>query len=61
MAVVGPSGSRKTDLIFNMLQGRSFYPAFLKFITSTKISRTYLQLCNKKYRTLSSSSIPDWI
>ena len=30
MAVVGPSGSGKTDLIFNMLQGRSFYPAFLK-------------------------------
>ena len=30
MAVVGPSGSGKTELIFNMLQGRSFYPAFLK-------------------------------
>ena len=30
MAVVGPSGSGKTDLTFNMLQGRSFYPAFLK-------------------------------
>ena len=30
MVVVGPSGSGKTDLIFNMLQGRSFYPAFPK-------------------------------
>ena len=30
MAVVGPSGSGKTYLIFNMLQGRSFYPAFPK-------------------------------
>ena len=30
MAVVGPNGSGKTDLIFNMLQGSSFYPAFPK-------------------------------
>ena len=31
MAVVGTSGCRKTDLIFNMLQSSSFYPEFPKF------------------------------
>ena len=30
MVVVGPSGSEKTDLIFSMLQGLSFCPAFPK-------------------------------
>ena len=30
MAVVGPSGSGKTDLILKMVQGKSFYPKYLK-------------------------------
>ena len=28
MAVVGPSGCGKTDLIFKMLQGKTFFPKF---------------------------------
>ena len=57
MAVVGPSGSVKTDLIFSILQSSSFYP---RFFTSTKSSRTFLQLCNVKYHKTSSSNILDW-
>ena len=30
LAFAGPCGSGKTDLMFNMLEGRSFYPAFPK-------------------------------
>ena len=36
IAVVGASGSGKTDPIFIMLQGSSFYPAFLKIYCSYK-------------------------
>ena len=30
MSIVGPSGSDKTELMFHMLQGNSFYPRFEK-------------------------------
>ena len=30
MSIVGPSGSSKTELMFHMLQGNSFYPRFEK-------------------------------
>ena len=61
MAVVGPSGSGKTDLIFNMLQGRSFYPAFLKIYCFYKEFQDTFTAIQQKYRTMSSSSFPDWI
>ena len=31
MAVVGPSGSGKIELIFKLLKGKTFYPSFNPF------------------------------
>ena len=37
MAVVGPSGSGKPELIFKLMTGRSFFPKFERVFFFTKI------------------------
>ena len=42
MAVVGPSESGKTELIFKILKGRSFFPNLEEYYFFTKIINLFL-------------------